>query len=169
MKLSEKTKPFNVINKYAGYVGYASFTIEPNKSRTVNPATCSEKFLNALELLHKQGKVDFEFDVESESKSKELDNVEIQGSQAIFNPEKKDRLINVEEIVTDSKPINVGKTEIDRVQESQEFLSQHWKTIERDLPQLSKESVEQHLRVAKQEKMSGKKVDLLEGQLSQLG
>lgn len=167
IKLSELKNTFNVINKYEGSISCGSFVVPYNQSKPVNPLTSSEKFLNSLDILYKRGDIDFEFDVEIEGKAKGLnDDIDIKNDQVIFNP--KDKLIKVETIETTPKAINVGKTELDKIEESQAFLSQHWKTIERDLPSLPREEVFQHLRVAKLEEMTGKKVDLLEERLSQL-
>lgn len=173
MDIKTASKPFNVLNKYEGRVVSGAFSLGHSESRIVDPAQVPQTLLDDLEIFYKRGNIDVQFDVESSKSTETLNTKNISTANhehTVFNGLNEDsKLINVESI-ENTKALEVGESNADKIENAKKFLSEHWKTIEKELKRVFEiEDLKLLLSVANDLGMNGnKKYELIEERYKEL-
>lgn len=179
MKLSECKDNVKIKNVSGGRIGLGKLALAHNESKIINPVYYSNSTIESLELFLARKKIEVEFlgDLKenvvvshSTTKKETLKNEHgDKNEHVVFDPEtsKKNKLINVEEITGNDKPITVNNISRD---EAVEFLEQHWKKVEKEVESiLDINKLEFILSVAVEIGMEGnKKYELVEERIEAL-
>lgn len=162
-----KMRKVKVINTAEGRIVSSAFSIGYKESIEVDTRRLQERVLNDLNFFYEDGKVAFE-EIKEDKHEKGSVNIEKitteHGAEhTIFKPS--DRLINVEEIDTSGKAINMGFSKMDAI----DMLGKHWKSLEKEVlgtSDISKLSL--LLSVAREQVITGKKLEIIENRLNKL-
>lgn len=126
-----------------------------------------ERVLKDLQFFLDKGDIDVEIIGEQKPKQGTV-NVEKVVTEhgvehTIFKPS--DRLINVEEIDTSGKSVNLGFSKIDAI----DLLAKHWKSLEKEVAETKDiNKIKMLLSVAKEQELTGRKLEIIQYRLQEL-
>lgn len=182
MKLFGYEKHVKVTNKSGGRIAMGKFALSHGNSKEICPMNYSDDVVKALDIFIARGSIEVEPISKIEDAKQEEVNVSKKetikndkgetNEHIIFDPESKSKAIEVISQEIDSKSIEVGEIKESPMtkDEAQNFLEQHWKTIEKQLELIKDEKkLEFILLVANEMGMSGnKKCELVEDRINAL-
>lgn len=168
MDIRTVRKTVKIINKVQGRIVSDAFAIPHEEERVVDTRRLPQSVLEDLQIFYENGSIDVEV-VDSENKeskkSANTENVKTENGHehTVFKPS--DRAINVQEIDTSGKSVEVGFSKIDAV----ELLDKHWKTLEKEVSGIKDMSkLKTILIVAKENAVAKKKLEIIENRIGEL-
>lgn len=162
-------KKVRVINTANARVVSHAFSLPHDKEAILETALLPDDILNDLNIFHARGQIKVvPFEDETPKKvaiEKHTETIRTaNGEHVIFKPQ--DKLINVEAIDTTGKAIDVAFSKMDAV----ELLGKHWKTLEKEVANISKlDDLNLILVTARELDMQGnKKYDIIKNRIDEL-
>lgn len=165
IKEFKKVKIVNIAN--ARIVTHA-FSLAHDAKTIINPNDFSEEILKDLNVFFERGQIQFipvEDEPEKELIQKHTEIIEtgLGKQHVVFKPQ--DRLINVEEIDLSGKAVEVGFNKMDAI----DLLSKHWKSLEKEVGESTDvDKLNLLLSVAKEQEMTGKKLEIIKNRIGEL-
>jgi hypothetical protein len=189
MKKLERNKKFNVKNISGGRIVAGAISIPHLQERVIDPYRVSEEELLKLDIFLSRGHIEISYELpveeDEEYSVKQVETAKNdrgeKNSHTVFDPtaEKKKGIFSVEnhdtsksvqseQLDNQSKAVEVEYSEVDRI-EAVEFLSKHWKKVESEVGQIkSLRKLLFLLKVAKEENVANKKVEIIDSKLKEL-
>ena len=135
MDIKSVNGKIHIINKGYSRIASQAFGLGHDEEVTVDTRRLPERVLNDLQFFYESGNIDVE--VVGEGKTEKgianTENVRTANGKehTVFKPS--DKAINVQEIDTSGKSVQVGFGKIDAV----ELLEKHWKTLEKEVAKIN--------------------------------
>jgi hypothetical protein len=164
----KELKKVKVVNHGGSRIVSHAFSLAHGEEVEIETNRLPEHILNDLNIFHARGQIDF-IPLNDEPKKsmfeKHTETIHTANGQehVVYKPQ--DKAINVEEIDLSGKAVEVGFSKMDAI----DLLGKHWKTLEKEVLETKDVSKLKLLHaVAREQEVTGKKMEIIESRLGEL-
>jgi hypothetical protein len=165
----KELKKVKIVNHGGSRIVSHAFSLPHGEEIDIETNRLPEHILNDLNIFHARGQIDF-IPLEDAPKKSIIEKhtetiMTANGREHVVYKPQEDKAINVESIDTSGKSVEVGFSKMDAI----DLLGKHWKTLEKEVLETKDVSKLKLLHsVAREQEVTGKKMEIIESRLGEL-